>query len=64
MKMRTLAVFIMLNVMHAGVTRLYSGQKEKLSAAEVLEKVQEAYSSIDDASAGFTQTVSLKYREN
>ncbi len=61
MKMRTLAVFIMLTVMHAGVTRLYSGQKEKLSAAEVLEKVQEAYSNIEDASASFTQTVSLKY---
>jgi|SRR5208283_1544686 len=61
MKMRTLAVFIMLTVMNAGVTRLYSGQKGKLSAAEVLEKVQEAYSNIDDASAGFTQTVSLKY---
>lgn len=59
--MRTLAVFIVLTVVHAPVARLHSGQKAKLGAAEVLEKVQEAYSKIDDASVGFTQTVSLKY---
>ena len=61
MMMRMLAVFIVLTAVHAPVTRLHSGQKEKLSAAEVLAKVQDAYSNIDDASAGFTQTVSLKY---
>ena len=59
--MRTAVVLIVLTLMHAPVTRLYSGQKAKLSAAEVLEKVQEAYSNVEDASAGFTQTVSLKY---
>jgi len=61
MMMRALAVFIVLTVVHAPVARLHSGQKAKLGAAEVLEKVQEAYSKIDDASVGFTQTVSLKY---
>ena len=61
MMMRTLAVFMVLALMHAPVTELHSGQKAKLSAAEVLEKVQDAYSNIEDASAGFTQTVSLKY---
>ncbi len=59
--MRTAVVLIVLTLMHAPVMRLYSGQKAKLSAAEVLEKVQEAYSNVEDASAGFTQTVSLKY---
>ena len=52
---------MVLTMMHAPMTRLHSGQKAKLNAPEVLEKVQEAYSNIEDASVGFTQTVSLKY---
>ena len=59
--MRTFAVFMVLTLMHAPVRPLHSGQKAKLNAAEVLEKVQEAYSNVEDASASFTQTVSLKY---
>jgi outer membrane lipoprotein carrier protein len=61
MMTRTLAVLVALTLTQAPVMRLNSGQNAKLSAAEVLEKVQEAYAKIEDASAGFTQTVSLKY---
>ena len=51
----------MFTLMHAHVSPLHCGQKEKLSAAAVLEKVQGAYSNVEDATASFTQTVSLKY---
>jgi outer membrane lipoprotein carrier protein len=40
---------------------VYSAQKERLSAAEVLEKVQSVYAGVEDASADFSQTVSLSY---
>ena len=61
MKLRILNVFIILTLLHAPVSLLDSGQKGKLSAAEVLEKVQEAYANVEDGTAGFTQSVSLKY---
>jgi outer membrane lipoprotein carrier protein len=61
MMMRTIAVFILVTVMHAVVSPLHSAQKQKLSAAEVLEKVQEAYANVEDGTAEFTQSVSLKY---
>ncbi len=59
--MRTLIFFLVLIFLETSASRLNSGQKEKLNAAEVLEKVQEAYSNVEDATAEFTQTVSLKY---
>lgn len=56
-----MTVLAMLVLMLAPATRLNSGQKPKLNAAEVLEKVQDAYSNVEDATASFTQSVSLKY---
>jgi len=38
-----------------------SQTKEKLTAPQILEKVQDAYAKVNDAFAEFTQTVSLKY---
>ncbi|MGA7159729.1 MAG: outer membrane lipoprotein carrier protein LolA [Bacteroidota bacterium] len=61
MIVRTMTVLAMLVLMLAPATRLNSGQKPKLNAAEVLEKVQDAYSNVEDATASFTQSVSLKY---
>jgi outer membrane lipoprotein carrier protein len=61
MTMRTLVIVMTLTFLQAAAARPQSGQKAKLSAAEVLEKVEEAYSNVEDASAEFTQTVSLKY---
>ena len=61
MTMRTLVIVMTLTFLQAAVARPHSGQKAKLSAAEVLEKVEETYANVEDASAEFTQTVSLKY---
>lgn len=38
-----------------------SQTKQKLSASEILEKVQETYAKVNDAFAEFSETVSLKY---
>ncbi|HTY10359.1 MAG TPA: outer membrane lipoprotein chaperone LolA [Bacteroidota bacterium] len=60
--MRRSVSFLTAGMLAVGVSALvFSAQKEKLSAAEVLEKVQRAYAGVDDASADFTQTVSLSY---
>ena len=61
MMKRTLIFFIVSTFLQAAVTPLHSGQKARLTAAEVLEKVQETYANVNDAIAEFTQTVSLKY---
>jgi len=52
---------MLFTLLHASVSLLHSGQKGKLSAAEVLEKVQDVYANVEDGTAGFTQSVSLKY---
>jgi chaperone LolA len=44
-----------------GAAESQSTGKIKLTATEVLEKVEEMYATVNDASAEFTQTVSFKY---
>jgi chaperone LolA len=44
-----------------GAAESQSTGKTKLTATEVLEKVEEMYATVNDASAEFTQTVSFKY---
>ncbi len=61
MMKRSLILFLVLTFLQAVFTTLHSGQNARLNAAEVIEKVQETYANVDDATADFTQTVSLKY---
>lgn len=44
-----------------GAAESQSTGRTKLTATEVLEKVEEMYATVNDASAEFTQTVSFKY---
>jgi len=61
MKRRSFSILAAVIVFFGIAWHVCSAQKETLSAAEVLEKVQNVYAGIQDASADFTQTVSLSY---
>jgi chaperone LolA len=51
---------VLLSVVYGGADAQSTG-RTKLTATEVLEKVQEMYANVSDASAEFAQTVSFKY---
>lgn len=59
--MRRIIIVTMTVVFVFGAAESQSTGKIKLTATEVLEKVEEMYATVNDASADFTQTVSFKY---
>ena len=59
--MRRIIIVTMTVVFAFGAAESQSTGKIKLTATEVLEKVEEMYATVNDASAEFTQTVSFKY---
>lgn len=59
--MGRIIVVTMIVLFAFGAAESQSSGKTKLTATEVLEKVEETYAAVNDASAEFTQTVSFKY---
>ncbi len=59
--MRRIIIVTMTVVFAFGAAESQSTGRTKLTATEVLEKVEEMYATVNDASAEFTQTVSFKY---
>jgi len=55
-------IFVTMTVVFAfGAAESQSTGKTKFTATQVLEKVEEMYATVNDATAEFTQTVSFKY---
>ena len=61
MIMRTVVIIALVSIFSHTAARTQSAGKGKLTASEVLAKVQDRYAALEDASADFTQTVSFKY---
>lgn len=59
--MRAFVSIIVLTYLAVCIVASQTEEKSKRTAVEVMEKVQETYASVNDASAEFTQTVSFKY---
>lgn len=59
--MRRVIIVTMAVVFAFATAESQSTGKTRFTATEVLEKVEEMYAAVDDASAEFTQTVSFKY---